>query len=99
MKNIIDAIVTLVERNCFDLTDSTLRNNRANSRGDALETYVKNLFPDTFNCSETERLEKWARLDNQSELFELQKDYSALKIVEDKIKNPEILPNSELQNS
>ena len=62
MKNIIDAIVTLVERNCFDLTDSTLRNNRANSRGDALETYVKNLFADTFNCSETERLDKWSKI-------------------------------------
>ena len=62
MKNIIDAITTLVKRNYFDLTNSTVGNNRANSRGDALETYVKNLFADTFNCSETERLDKWNKV-------------------------------------
>ena len=59
MKNIIDAITTLIKRNCFDLTDLIAGNNRANSRGDALEIYVKNLFADTFNCSATDRLEKW----------------------------------------
>lgn len=59
MKNIIDAIITLLRRNNFTLTNSTLGNNRANSRGDALEIYIKNLFADTFECLETERLEKW----------------------------------------
>lgn len=62
MKNIIDAIVTLIKRNCFALTDSAVGNNRANSRGDALEIYVKNLFADTFYCSEMERLEKWSEI-------------------------------------
>ena len=62
MKNIIDAIVTLVKRNCFELHGSAVGNNRANSRGDALETYVKNLFADTFDCSEIERLEKWSEI-------------------------------------
>lgn len=62
MKNIIDAIVTLVKRNCFELTDLRAGNNRANSRGDALENYVKNLFADTFDYSETERLDKWSEI-------------------------------------
>ena len=60
MKNIIDAIITLLKRNCFELTNSTAGNNRANSRGDALEAYVKNLFADTFDCSENKRVEKWS---------------------------------------
>ena len=59
MADIIDAIITLVERNNFNLTESQNRNNRANSRGDALELYIKNLFADTFDCSEDERSKKW----------------------------------------
>lgn len=62
MKNIIDAVVTLVRRNDFNLTASTIGNNRANNQGDALENYVKNLFADTFSCSETERLEIWSKI-------------------------------------
>ncbi len=61
MSNIIDAIITLVKRNQFILIDSTMSNNRANSRGNALEIYVKDLFADTFNHSEIERLEKWSK--------------------------------------
>ena len=60
MKNIVDAIVTLIKRNVFSLTYSNVGNNRANSRGDALELYVKNLFADTFDSSESERLAKWS---------------------------------------
>ena len=60
MKNIIDAIVTLVRRNEFNLLHSHVGNNRANHMGEALELYVKNLFADSFDCSEGERLEKWA---------------------------------------
>ena len=60
MKTIIDAIVTLVTRNNFALLNSHVSNNRVNSMGEALEIYVKNLFADTFDCSEQERLEKWS---------------------------------------
>lgn len=60
MKNIIDAIVTLVQRNDFNLLNSHVGNNRANNMGEALEIYAKNLFADSFDCSESERLEKWA---------------------------------------
>ncbi len=62
MANIIDAIVTLVKRNNFSLKDLNVGNNRANSRSDALELYVKNLFANTFDCVETERLERWNKI-------------------------------------
>lgn len=60
MQNIIDAIVMLVRRNEFSLSNSHIGNNRANNMGEALEIYAKNLFADSFDCSESERLEKWA---------------------------------------
>ena len=59
MKNILNAITVLVRKNNFCLMNSRKNNNRANSMGDALELYVKNLFADTFDDSETVRLEKW----------------------------------------
>lgn len=62
MKNIIDAVTTLVERNNFNLTATQGGNNRINIRGDALELYVKNLFADTFDDSESDRLKKWSEI-------------------------------------
>lgn len=62
MKNIIDAIVTLVRRNDFNMLSSISGNNRANNQGDALENYIKNLFADTFDCYEQERLEIWSKI-------------------------------------
>ena len=62
MKNIIDAVTTLIERNIFSLSDFHGGNNRINETGYALEDYVKNIFADTFNCSEIERLEKWSEI-------------------------------------
>ena len=61
-KNLIDAIITLLKTNNFDLISAQNGNNRMNSRGDALELYVKNLFTDTFNYSEVERLKKWSEV-------------------------------------
>ena len=61
MRNIIDAIVTLVERNNFSLSNTHLGNNRLNQSGYALEDYIKNLFADTFDDEEHERLEKWCK--------------------------------------
>lgn len=60
MKNILDAIITLVKRNNLTLYNSQVGNNRANDMGAALEIYVKNLFADAFDCSEMNRLEKWS---------------------------------------
>ena len=62
MKNIIDAVTTLVEKNNFSLADAQGGNNRINIRGDALELYVKNLFADTFDTSESNRLDKWSEI-------------------------------------
>ena len=55
-KNIIDAICTLVERKNYFLTEVHTGKNRMNETGYALEDYVKNLFADTFDCNDTERL-------------------------------------------
>lgn len=60
MKNIIDAVITLVEKNNFRLENFHGGNNRINETGYALEDYVKNLFANTFDCSENERLEIWS---------------------------------------
>ena len=60
MKNIIDSIITLVKQNEINLKSNQNGNNRANIAGYALEDYVKNLFADSFNCSETEKLQKWS---------------------------------------
>lgn len=62
MKNIIDAVTALVKQNDFNLTNAQGNKNRINTRGDALELYIKNLFADTFNFSETDRLESWSEV-------------------------------------
>jgi hypothetical protein len=54
IKNIIDAISTLVTRNNFNLSNFHGGNNRINEVGYALEDYVKNLFADTFDCSQND---------------------------------------------
>lgn len=62
MKNIIDAIITLVQKKNFSLSNFHAGNNRINESGYALEDYVKNLFADTFDCAENERLETWSEI-------------------------------------
>lgn len=59
MSNIIDAIINLVNNPILELTSYYLNNNRANSSGDSLEEYVKELFSNSFNLSTKQRLEKW----------------------------------------
>lgn len=56
--NIINAIVNLVQNPITQLTDDYQGKNRANNAGDALEEYVKDIFANTFNMSEPERLER-----------------------------------------
>ena len=62
MRNIIDAIITLIRQNETTLTNGQIGNNRANIAGYALEDYLKNLFADTFDYSETEKLQKWSEV-------------------------------------
>lgn len=56
--NIINAIYNLVNNPITELVEYYKGKNRANNAGDALEEYVKDLFADTFDLKENERLEK-----------------------------------------
>ena len=56
--NIINAIYNLVNNPIVDVVSFYSGNNRANNSGDALEEYIKDLFADTFDMIETERLER-----------------------------------------
>lgn len=56
--NIINAIFNLVNNPVVNVVSYYSGRNRANNAGDALEEYVKDLFANTFNTSEKDRLEK-----------------------------------------
>lgn len=56
--NIIDAITNLVNNPVTKLVNHYQSRNRANQTGDALEQYIQDLFADTFDLPENERLEK-----------------------------------------
>lgn len=58
MANIINAVINLVNNPISHLTNYYQGRNRANNAGDALEEYVKDMFADTFELPEDERLEK-----------------------------------------
>lgn len=64
MSNIIDAIVNLASNPVIQLRDTYSRKNRANSSGDALEEYVKDLFAGTFDTESPEK-----RLENIQRTF------------------------------
>lgn len=55
MSNIIQAIINLVNNPISELRDTYKRKNRANSAGDALEEYVKDLFAGTFDCEDEQK--------------------------------------------
>lgn len=57
--NIINAIYNLVNNPVVELVEHYNGRNRANNSGDALEEYIKDLFSNSFDMSETQRLEKW----------------------------------------
>ncbi len=57
--NIINAIYNLVNNPVVQLVEHYNTRNRANNAGDALEEYIKDLFSDSFDMSENEKLEKW----------------------------------------
>ncbi len=56
--NIINAIYNLVNNPIVEVVSHYTGNNRANNAGDALEEYVKDLFANSFNMEESERLKK-----------------------------------------
>lgn len=57
--NILKAIINLVQTPSFELKEYYSNHNRANSMGDALEEYIKDIFAGTYAITnEQERLEK-----------------------------------------
>lgn len=56
--NIINAIINLVQNPVTQLVNYYQGKNRANNAGDALEEYIKDIFANSFDMSETERLER-----------------------------------------
>ncbi len=62
MTNILESVYNIVKLKHFAIRDFYSGRNRANSMGDALETYIKDSFADTFNIdSEEDRLEIYNR--------------------------------------
>ena len=64
MSNIINAIINLVENPKFELRQYSSSHNRANSMGDALEEYIKDLFAGT-----VEEMDAAQRNEKLSEVF------------------------------
>lgn len=56
--NIINSIINLVQNPVTELVNYYQGRNRANNAGDALEEYIKDLFANSFNMIDAERLEK-----------------------------------------
>lgn len=56
--NIINAIYNLVNNPVIELVSYYQGKNRANNVGDALEEYIKDLFSNTFDMTESDRLER-----------------------------------------
>ena len=57
-KNIIDAIINIVKNPILELREYSISHNRANSMGEALEEYIKDVFSGTlFEKDENKRME------------------------------------------
>lgn len=56
--NIIDAIINMVNNPVTQPVNYYQGRNRANNAGDALEEYIKDLFANSFDLPESERLER-----------------------------------------
>ena len=61
-RNIIDAICNIVKTPSFKIHSYYKAHNRANSMGDALERYVKDVFAGTLECVEEDRLKIWSEV-------------------------------------
>ena len=60
MRNVIDAICTLIESGNNRLIGVQGGSNRINAMGYALEDYVKDMFAGSFDCSEFDRRQRWS---------------------------------------
>jgi hypothetical protein len=59
MSNLLQAIKLIVENPIIKVKDYYTGRNRANSVGEALENYVKDIFANSFELSEVDRLQKF----------------------------------------
>ncbi len=59
MSNLLKAIKSIVDNPIIKVKDFYSGRNRANSVGEALENYVKDIFANSFELPEVERLEKF----------------------------------------
>jgi hypothetical protein len=59
MSNLLQAIKLIVENPIIEVKDYYTGRNRANSVGEALENYVKDIFANSFELSEVNRLQKF----------------------------------------
>src|SRR3712207_6393599 len=62
MSNIINAVINVINNPVLKLKSHYSNKNRANSSGDALEEYIKDLFSGSFNLSDEERLKRWSEI-------------------------------------
>lgn len=56
--NIINAIMNLINNPITQIVETYKNHNRANNEGDSLEEYIKDLFSDSFNLNNNDRLKK-----------------------------------------
>jgi hypothetical protein len=62
MSNILQAIKNIIENPVVQIRDFYTGKNRANSVGEALENYVKDVFANTFNANDSQRNEKFSEI-------------------------------------
>jgi hypothetical protein len=62
MSNLLQAMKLIVENPIIKVTDYYTGRNRINSVGEALENYVQDIFANSFELSETDRLKKFSEV-------------------------------------
>ncbi len=62
MSNILKTILRIVNNPIVDILTHYESNNRANSAGDALEEYVKDVFADSFHLEDNEHRDRWSEV-------------------------------------
>ena len=105
MANIIKAFINIVHNHKTDIQNITLGSNRANSMGEGLEEYIKDIFTNTIDESNSQ-----LKLENLSEVFSYQgnknnppdlilKNSDAIEIKKLESKNSAIALNSSYPKS
>jgi hypothetical protein len=62
MSNLLKAIKSIIDNPIIEVKSYYSGRNRANSVGDALENYVKDIFANTFDLPESDRMEKMSHV-------------------------------------